>query len=256
MSPCVRLVQAQSYSGKEAACAKVLASAMEASGFDQTYIDSYGNVVGCIKGNLPGPRILLDGHIDTVPVDQPELWEYPPLEGTIANNRIYGRGTSDMKGAVAAMVCASAFYAKRCNRDFPGEIYVAGVVCEELFEGVASRVISSTVQPNFVVIGEASELDLKIGQRGRAEIVLETIGKSAHSASPTKGINAVKKMIKLISAIDTDYNPPFQNRLGYGIMELTDIISSPFPGASVVPASCFATLDRRLLTTDTPKGVL
>jgi acetylornithine deacetylase/succinyl-diaminopimelate desuccinylase-like protein len=134
----------------------------------------------------------------------------------------------------------------RAEGDFPGEIYVAGVVYEELYEGVSARKISEFVRPDYVIIGEASDLNLKIGQRGRAEIVLETVGKPAHSANPEKGVNAVKKMMKLLAALE-DYVPGEQEGLGKGILELTDIISTPYPGASVVPERCTATLDRRLL---------
>lgn len=59
------------------------------------------------------------------------------------------------------------------------------------------------MKPDYVVIGEASQLNLKIGQRGRAEIVIETFGKPCHSANPEKGINAVYKMAKVIEAIRT-----------------------------------------------------
>ena len=94
---------------------------------------------------------------------------YPPFAAEIHDGKIYGRGTSDMKGAVSAMTCAAANFAKDTNKDFPGEIYVAGVVHEECFEGVAAREISKVVKPDYVVIGEASTLNLKIGQRGRGE---------------------------------------------------------------------------------------
>ena len=69
---------------------------------------------------------------------------------------------------------------------FPAILYVAGVVHEECFEGVAAREISAYVKPDYVIIGEASQLNMKIGQRGRAEIVVETFGVPAHSASLTR----------------------------------------------------------------------
>ena len=78
---------------------------------------------------------------------------------------------------------------------------MAGVVHEECFEGVAARKISEKVKPDYVVIGEASEMNLKVGQRGRAEIVVETFGVPAHSANPEKGVNAVYKMCEAIQAI-------------------------------------------------------
>lgn len=252
---CQKLIQQKSYSGEEDKVVKVLAENMKAMGFDDVAVDKYGSIVGCIRGNRPGKKILFDGHIDTVPVTEEKEWKYPPFEAEIHDGKIYGRGTSDMKGAVAAMTCAAAKYAKDTNRDFPGEIYVAGVVHEECFEGVAAREISKNVKPDYVVIGEASTLNLKIGQRGRAEIVIETFGKACHSANPEKGINSVYKMAKVIEAIRT-LEPTHHPVLGDGILELTDIKSAPYPGASVVPEYCRATYDRRLLVGETKESVL
>lgn len=252
---CRKLIRKQSYSGEEGQVVEALKNAFEELGFDEVIIDPYGNIIGHIKGKQPGKRILLDGHIDTVPVPDPSKWQHDPFGGEIENDRIYGRGASDMKGAVSAMVCAASFFAQDTQKDFAGEIYVAGVVFEELFEGIAARSISRQIQPDYVVIGEASELNLKRGQRGRAEIVVETFGQPAHSANPDKGINAVYKMAKLIEKI-RGLEMSHHKELGYGILELTDIKSSPYPGASVVPDYCRVTYDRRLLVGETKEEVL
>ena len=252
---CRKLIQAKSYSGGEDKVSAAIKEAMTEKGFDEITIDKYGNIIGCIKGKRPGKKILFDGHIDTVPVTDETVWEFPPFGAEIHDGKIYGRGTSDMKGSVAAFICAAANYAEDTGRDFPGEIYVAGVVHEECFEGVAAREISRFVKPDYVVIGEASQLNLKIGQRGRAEIVVETFGKPCHSANPEKGINSVYKMAKVIEAIRT-LEPTHHPVLGDGILELTDIKSSPYPGASVVPEYCRATYDRRLLVGETKESVL
>jgi putative selenium metabolism hydrolase len=224
-------------------------------GYDDVIVDSYGSVLGCLRGKQPGKVLLLDGHIDTVPVPDESKWAHAPYGGELADGKIYGRGTSDMKGAVAAMMAAAAFFAADAKRDFAGEIYVAGVVYEECFEGIASRKISERIRPDYVVIGESSELNLKRGQRGRAEIVVETFGKPAHSANPSAGINAVYKMTELIGEI-RKLAAPEHPILGPGILELTDIKSSPYPGASVVPEYCRATYDRRLLVGETKHSVL
>lgn len=252
---CSELIQQQSYSGEENHVAERIKKAFQELGFDDFWIDGYGNIVGCIKGKRPGKRILFDGHIDTVPVPDDSKWKHAPFGGTVENNKIYGRGASDMKGAVSAMIMAAGYFAMDTKRDFAGEIYIAGVVHEECFEGVAARKISERVQPDYVVIGEASELNLKIGQRGRAEIVVETYGKPAHSANPQAGINAVYKMSKLIERI-RELAMTSHPVLGQGILELTDIKSSPYPGASVVPDYCKATYDRRLLVGETRESVL
>jgi putative selenium metabolism hydrolase len=252
---CQTLIRQKSYSGHESEVASRMKQALQTMGFDAVFVDGYGSVLGRLRGKRPGKTILLDGHIDTVPVPDESKWTHLPYGGELAEGTIYGRGASDMKGAVAAMMAAASYFAADRNKEFAGEIYVSGVVHEECFEGIASRRISRQIKPSYVVIGEASELNLKRGQRGRAEVVVETFGKPAHSANPHAGINAVYKMAELIREIRGLPSPrhPF---LGDGILELTDIKSSPYPGASVVPDSCRATYDRRLLVGETKESVL
>jgi putative selenium metabolism hydrolase len=252
---CQALIQRQSYSGHEDGVVECMEQAFDDLSFDDVFTDDYGSVLGHIKGKRPGKVLLLDGHIDTVPVPEASKWRHKPFVGEVADGKIYGRGASDMKGAVSAMIAASAFFAEDTTRDFAGEIYVSGVVHEECFEGIAARKISERIKPDYVVIGESSELNLKRGQRGRAEIVVETFGKPAHSANPRAGVNAVYKMAALIQEI-TKLEAPVHEILGEGILELTDIKSSPYPGASVVPDYCRVTYDRRLLVGETKESVL
>lgn len=250
-----KLVRRQSYSGNEKDVSEELTKFFKENGFDDVHVDKYGNTIGHIKGSKPGPKIVFDGHMDTVPVTDESEWQYPPFEAEIHDGKIYGRGTSDMKGALASMAVAASNFKEKTGGDFAGEIFVAGIVHEECFEGVAAREVSAYAKPDYVIIGEASNCNVKIGQRGRAEIKIEVLGKPAHSANPEKGINAVYKMCKVIEAIKT-LKPTHHDRLGDGILELVDIKSSPFPGASVVPEKCVATYDRRLLVNETKKSVL
>jgi putative selenium metabolism hydrolase len=252
---CQELVKIRSYSGEEGKLVNKIKEAFLAMGYDDFYIDSYGNIVGHIKGKGKGAKILFDGHMDTVPVVDETVWKHNPFSGEIEAGKLYGRGASDMKGAIASMICAGAFFAEDTGKNFMGDIYVAGVVHEECFEGIAARNISKRIKPDYVVIGEASECNLKIGQRGRAEIVLETFGKPAHSANPQEGINAVNKITLLINEINK-LKVSHDDFLGDGILELTDIKSSPYPGASVVPDYCKATYDRRLLVGEEKEEVL
>ncbi|MCE5219882.1 MAG: YgeY family selenium metabolism-linked hydrolase [Clostridium sp.] len=252
---CQDIIKIQSYSGNEGNIVKCLEKNMKDIGFDEVTVDKYGSIIGKIKGNKPGNKVLFDAHIDTVLVENLEDWNHDPFGAEICEGRIYGRGTSDMKGSLAAMIIAAECFTKDTNRSFSGEIYIAGVVHEECFEGVAARNISELIKPDYVVIGEASELNLKIGQRGRAEIVVETFGVPAHSANPEKGINAVYSMSKIINKLQ-EIKYEEDEFLGKGILELTDIKSSPYPGASVVPSYCRATYDRRLLVGETKEGVL
>lgn len=251
---CRKLVNSQSYSGEEGEMSSIIKGYAKAKHFDEIHVDTFGNVALVVKGNAPGPTVLLDGHIDTVPVNT-ERWETNPFQAVMKDGKIYGRGTSDMKGSVSAMIVAAEAIAERTGKQFPGKIVVSCSVHEETFEGVATRKVSERFRPDVVVIGEATNLNLNRGQRGRAEIVIETIGKSVHSANPEKGINAVSKMIPLLSEIKK-LPTTHQEFMGEGILVLTDIISSPYPGKSVLPASCRVTFDRRTLVGETRDSVL
>jgi len=255
LSLCRALIGATSLSGAEQNAVARMQEAFAALGYDRVQIDRFGSIIGTIDGNRPGPSILLDAHIDTVPVDATPAWVHPPFAGEVADGKLYGRGASDMKGALAAMSVACSAFAQRTKRDFAGSISVAAVVCEELFEGLGARSVCELVKPDYVIIGEASEMNLKIGQRGRAEVVVETAGVPAHSANPHKGVNAVTSMRKLLDAMDAIV-PPHSEKLGDGILVLTDLISSPYPGSSVLPKGCIATFDRRTLTGETEESVL
>lgn len=255
ISFCQSLIRIPSLSGQEEQVARHIQATMLEQGFDEAIIDRYGSVLGCIHGSRPGRNILLDGHIDTVDISDRSRWQHDPYGAQIEDGRIYGRGTSDMKGSVAAMVMAAADFARDTGKDFAGNLYVSCTVHEECFEGVSSRNITSLCRPDCVIVGEATSTTLKIGQRGRAEVVVETIGKTCHSSNPDEGVNAVYHMTELIGRIrqlQVSQHPI----LGKGILELTDIVSSPYPGASVVPGLCRATFDRRLLVGETEADVL
>ncbi|MDF2569561.1 MAG: peptidase [Sporomusa sp.] len=251
---CKQLIRLPSYTGNEQAVATKLKETMLALDYDRVWIDEVGNLIGEIRGAIPGPRILFDGHIDTVEVSDRDKWSIDPFAGIIRDGYIFGRGASDMKCAVASMVYGLAPLAK-IKSSLRGSIFVSGTVCEETFEGLGlSRVVTS-VKPDYVVIGEASNLSVKRGQRGRAEVALTTFGKAAHSSNPGVGKNAVYMMIRLVEHILKTETPTDQF-LGQGILELTDIISAPYPGASVVPHGCRVTFDRRLLVGETEESVL
>lgn len=252
---CRGMVRIPSLSGDEKKVADFIEQNMLNLGFDSVERDRYGNVSGRISLGSGGKRILFEGHMDHVDVSDPSKWTHDPYGAEVVDGRIYGRGTTDMKGNLAAAIVAAATL-KAGGGDLAGEIIVSGSVFEEYFEGVAAQAIGERWKPDCVVIGEPSSLTLKRGQRGRGEIVAEAYGKPAHSSNPEVGLNAVKQLLPVLSRIERDFEPQVHPVLGKGILELTDIISSPYPGASVVPEKCRVTYDRRLLVGETEEGVL
>jgi len=246
------LVQRPSLSGQERAVAERVRDEMIALGFSAVSTDENGSVVGWIEGAHPGKTILLDAHIDTVGIAPGVPWTQEPHGGRIVDNALYGRGSADMKGALAAMIYAAATMDRT---KLHGRVAVSASTLEEVLEGVTLRTIMAHVQPDCVVIGEATNLNLNRGGRGRAEIHLKTIGRPAHSSSPHLGRNAVLDMMAVIAAIET-LDLPVDPLMGPAMMALTDIISEPYPGYSVIPSLCRVTYDRRLLPGETAEAVL
>ncbi|MGZ9226676.1 MAG: YgeY family selenium metabolism-linked hydrolase [Anaerolineales bacterium] len=247
-----RLVRQPSLSGEEDAVIQIIINEMGSLGFDKIQVDENGSAIGIIEGMQPGKTLLFDAHCDTVGIAPGSTWTRDPFGGEISDGYLYGRGCADMKGALAAMVHAAASADKR---KLYGKIVVSASVMEEVFEGGALKTVMDQVNPDFVVIGESSDLNLVHGGRGRAEIQLETIGKPSHSSSPHLGVNAVHLMMKVIEAVD-GIKLGEHPRLGPAILALTDIISEPYPGYSVIPSRCKATYDRRLLPDETVEDVL
>jgi putative selenium metabolism hydrolase len=245
------IVRIPSISGEEEKVINRIKEEMHSLNFDKVWKDANGTAIGLIEGKEPGPTILLDAHCDTVSIAPGVPWSYDPYGAEIVNDAIYGRGTADMKGALSAMIYAAA----DVDRDqLKGRVAVSATVLEEVLEGVTLKLVVEELQPDFVVIGEATELNLNRGGRGRAEVHLETIGKPAHSSSPHLGKNAATDMVKVIQSMG-DIELPYNPLIGRAIMVLTDIISEPYPGHSVIPSRCRVTYDRRLLPGETVEEV-
>ena len=246
------LIRCPSPPGEESTVVDRILAEMRAVGFDAFWRDDVGNAVGVILGGEPGPTLLLDGHCDTVGIAPGVPWRHNPFGGEIEDGFIYGRGAADMKGALAAMIYAAAGVDRSKLR---GRVVVTATVMEENLEGAALKAVMDAIPPDFVVIGEATELRLVRGGRGRAEIHLETIGRPAHSSTPYLGRNAVLDMLPVIQAI-AELPLPVDPFLGPGVLALTDIISDPYPAYSVIPSRCRVTYDRRLLAGETEADVL
>jgi len=245
------IVRQRSLSGQEQGVVQAILAEMKTLAYDRAWVDEYGNAVGIIEGSHPGPTLLLDAHCDVVDAI-PSDWSRPPFEGRVEGDWLYGRGAADTKASLAAMLHAAASIDRA---QLAGRVVVCATVSEEVMEGGSLKHVMDAIHPDFVVIGEATELNLNRGGRGRAEIILETTGRSAHSSSPQLGVCAIHRMLEVIHAID---QAPVRSHplMGPALMVLTDILSEPYPGHSVIPNRCRASYDLRLLPGDTPESIL
>ncbi len=223
-------------------------------GFSEIHYAPYGDIVGRIGD---GKRVLLyDSHLDVVGVGDPKEWQHPPFGGAIENGVMYGRGTVDEKGSTPPMI-----YALQIAHDLGlldgFAVYYFGSI-EEWCEGLSARVFveQEGVRPDFVVVGEPTNLRVYRGQKGRCEFRVTVRGRSAHGASPWLGDNAVYKMVELIGQVpQLDARLPSDPFLGRGSIVVTHVDSRE-ASFNAVPDRCSIVLDRRLTVGETAAQAL
>src|SRR5687767_14917265 len=232
-----RLVGTASPSGQEGAVAVLVREELERLGY-AVEVDALGTVTGTLDAG-PGPCVLLDAHMDTVGVTDRAAWSADPA-GELRDGRLYGRGSVDMKGPLAALVHGAAAAAAR------GRVVVSASIAEEMIEGYATVEVARRVRPDVAVICEPSHRTVVVGQRGRAELIVEVEGRPSHSSRPDLGVNAVEAMADVLVA-SRGMELPEHPALGPAILVVTDVVSRPYPALSVLPDRCTATFDRRTL---------
>jgi putative selenium metabolism hydrolase len=251
---CRSLVKIESLSGAEGAVIERVAGWMRELGYQDVRIDGCGNLTGILVGTGDGPTVLYDSHVDTVSAEDADAWRFGgPFSGELADDRIWGRGSTDMKGPLAASLAGLAYAAQ--DGVLRGHAVVSASVGEEIIEGLAFQQVVHVINPAVVIICEPTALRLNIAGRGRAEVTVTLHGKSAHASTPHLGVNALRQMAKLILALD-NWVPPEDPQLGLGILEPTEIVSTPFPSVSMLPFRCRARYDRRLLVGEDEDAVL
>jgi putative selenium metabolism hydrolase len=241
------LVRTPSPSGEEGAVAERVRAEMERLGY-AVEVDALGDVVGTLDAG-PGPCVLFDAHMDTVGVTDPSAWSADPT-GEVRDGRLYGRGSTDMKGPLAALIHGAAAAALK-----GGRVVVSASIAEEMIEGFATVEVARRVAPDVAVICEPSSRRVVVGQRGRAELVVEVEGRPSHSSRPDLGVNAVEAMADALLAARA-LELPAHPELGQAILVPTDVISRPFPALSVLPDRCTVTFDRRTLPGEGEQEVL
>ena len=250
------LVRIPSPSTKEKALAERLAQEMRRVGFPKVRQDRIGNVIGCL-GNSTGPRLIYNGHMDTVSVSDPTSWAHDPFGAQIEGGVLYGLGACDMKDSLAAMVYGAKALID-AGIQLAGELCVVGVVQEEPCEGFAMQVLveEEGVKPDFVVLGEPTNLQISRGQRGRIEMKVTVRGRSCHASTPEQGRNAIYDAARLIFGVELLApqlaDDPF---LGQGSIAVTQIESSA-ASRNAIPDTCTFYIDRRLTLGETEAKAL
>lgn len=233
--------------GNESRVANFFAKRCESLGipFEIQRIDKgRSNFLLQIQGKTP-KKLFFCGHMDTVAPGEMQ-WDYPPLSGEIVENRMYGRGASDMKSGLAAMYLAieSIFL----ENIVPHHTLVFLATAGEEVDSCGARVFLESHQladVEAMIIGEPTNGKVVIGHKGALWLDITTYGKTAHGSMPEKGINAIEKMTKVIQLIEQlklewTYTADV---LGKSSMAVTTIQGGV--QTNVIPDSCSITVDIR-----------
>lgn len=246
------LVRIKSYTHDEEDIVRFISGKMKSLGYDEVFIDDFGNVAGRIGNG--DTTILFDSHCDTVAVNDPDEWITDPFGGEIIDGKIYGRGSVDMKSAIAATIYAG-YAIKQLSLHEGKTIYVSCSILEEDVEGEALLHLcdKNNINPDYAVICEPSSLKLALGHRGRAMLTISADGISAHGSSPELGVNALYKVKNIIGRIEN-----LQAKLSAddnaGSVTLSHIESRAV-SLNAVPDHCRLYLDRRLEMGETEETV-
>ena len=199
------------------------------------------NISFTIK-NGEGPHLLLNGHTDTVSVVGMCI---EPFSGEVRDGRLWGRGSTDMKGPLACML--AALLELRAREDWRGTVTVGCVVDEETeFRGIV-KLIEDHDPWDFAVVGEPTDLRVVRGCKGCLRTVVHMVGRAAHSSDPTQGRNAIIGMAPVLEAVQKFFDDEIGQFTREGFSPCTGSVGLIEGGTAVniVPDTCAATFDIR-----------
>ncbi len=249
-----RLVRAPSENppGNEAPAAEVAAFLCKEAGLSVETVEAAPgrtNVIATLDSGKPGPTLLFNGHLDVVPIVEESLWEHPPFEAVVEHGILHGRGSADMKGAIASAIAAAHALS---DTSLVGKLVLHLVADEEVFGPLGTITLRDRglIQADAAIVGEPTSLHVGIAQRGLFWTRVTTHGVAAHGSIPERGVSAVEAMARVVTALrgmSFDRTHPLLGRptINVGTIRGGGKIN-------IVPALCEIEVDERVLPGDGP----
>jgi succinyl-diaminopimelate desuccinylase len=248
----------EKFGANEEAVANYIAEFLRKEGFEvhiQEVAPGRPNVIALLRGKEPGKKILFEGHTDVVTAGDPNQWNYDPFGAEIVGDRMYGRGTCDTKGNVAAAIFA-AKAVKDSGQMFKGDILLC-IPCDEegMMIGIKHFIRQGWADHvDAAVICEPEENHICIFEKGAMRAEVRVFGKQSHGAMPLTGINPNWRLAKIICELEK-LEQAEKERVGcHEYLKWPSItptiIASPAKGEAqinVVPGEAYMTLDIRTI---------
>lgn len=204
------------------------------------------NIYATIEGEDEGLELIFNGHTDTVPgLDN---MDYPPFTPFIKDDAIHGRGASDVKCGIAAMLSAMIAI-KRAGYKLKKSVMFAGVIDEEERSKGTEQMVKDNIVSKYVVVGEPTNLRVAVAHKGMEWIEVSFKGLGTHGSRPYVGINAVYMASEFNRLVYEELEAKILDRkdklVGPGTINVGNIIGGTDP--NVVPSNCKLQIDRRWL---------
>lgn len=227
----------------EGAIAGAVAAEMRRIGLDvelQEAAPGRPNVVGVLEGRERGRSLMFCGHLDTVGVQGMRA----PFDPAVRDGRLYGRGSQDMKGGVAAMIDAARQVAASGLRQ--GRLVVAAVVDEE-FASIGADALVTRWRTDAAVVTEPTDLQIAVAHKGFAWIEIDVRGRAAHGSRPSDGRDAILGMGRVLEKLER-LDRELQARTPHPFMGVASLHASTITGGrewSSYPDRCVLQVERR-----------
>lgn len=210
------------------------------------------NAIGILAGAGGGRSLMLNGHMDTVGVEgMPQ-----PFTARREGSRIWGRGSVDMKGSVAAMLWTAKAIARAGVR-LKGDLIITCVADEE-YASLGTEAIARAYTADAAIVTEPTDLDLCLAHRGFMWIEIETKGRAAHGSRPNEGVDAIAHMGRVLVALEA-YAQELAVRPHPPLVTPPSVHASIIEGGrelSVYPDGCVLKIERRTVTGETRHSVM
>jgi succinyl-diaminopimelate desuccinylase len=217
--------------------------------------DGRPSVLGAL-GDGSRPKLAWNGHLDVVPAGSRDSWTSGPWDGDIVDGALIGRGSADMKGPIAAALAAGAAIV-RAGISLGGTLEFHLAADEELTGIHGTRVLweRGLMDPDAAIVGEPSELQIGLAERGGAWITLTAYGRAAHGSQPHRGVNAITSMARYLLRLP-EVLPDIEHPL-VGSPTVNAALIAGGSAPNVVPDRCVVDVDRRIIPGETdPARVL
>lgn len=236
----------------EARIAEFVADWLNRAGVGTTLQDSgYGrpNVIGRIPGRAGGRSLMLNAHMDTVGI----TGMTDALTGRIEGNRLYGRGSYDMKGSLAAIMIAARNLAAN---PAGGDVVITSVTDEE-YASIGTKAVVREYTADAAIVTEPTHLELTVAHKGFVWIEIETEGRASHGSLPDEGIDAITMLAPILQSLQ-NLDQRLRNGEEHPLLRTGSVHASLVTGGtelSSYPQSARLSVERRTVPGETPATV-